>query len=162
MSSNSNDNSGAIFGLAIICAVLWFLMIAAYALACFVAAIFTLLSIIAWHRPIKLGSLIVHPHEARQFVLCGIIGAIGLPAFVLFCAWLFDWTVRDGWWFYIVTGGYAFGAIGISMTLEEHGAYIIEPFEDETALPPPPPTPQLPPAQPAPFHFASWDDEGQR
>lgn len=159
--SNNNDNSGAIFGLAMICAAFWFLAIAAYAIACFIAAILTILSIVAWHRTVRIGSFVFHPHEARQFVLCGVIGAIGLPVFVILCTALFDFAVRDEWWFYIVTGGYAFGAIGLSILLQENGERIIEPLEGDSILPPPP-APQLPPARPEPFHYASWDDEETR
>lgn len=157
--SNNNDNGGAVFGIALVFAVLWLLMIAAYAIACFVAAIFTVLSILAWHRTIRLGSLVIHPHEARQFVLCGIIGAVGLPVFTVFCLWLFESSIEDKWWFYIITGGYAFGSIGLSMMLEENDAHIIAPFEEGPVLPSPPPKPQLPPAPLPPFAYASWDDE---
>lgn len=161
MSSNNNDNGGAFLGIAFVCAALWFMMIAAYAIACFFAVIFTILSFIAWHRPLRLGKLALHPHEARRFVGCGIVGAIGLPAFVIFCTILFERDVPDEWWFYIVTGGYAFGSIGLSMMLEgdDDDAEIVEPADTGPHLPAAPSVLQLPAPPQQPFAYASWEDE---
>lgn len=153
MSNNQNDNSGA--GLVFIgfMMMLFFL----YALACFIALVFTALSLLAWFRPLTLWrGFTIEPGEAHALIYGGLSGAVVVPVFAAFSAWLFGERVPDEFWFYLVTGGYPIGAlIGIVLWAEYGAREPISPQQVYTA-----PTRIEPaPSSAAPFHYATWDDE---
>jgi len=161
--STNNDTNGAAMGLGLIIVALAFIAFAAYAIACFIAGIFTVFSLLALKRPLKLwGDHKVDPAEARIFLISGIVGAIAVPLFAEFCAFLADAAVPPEWGFYLVTGGYAFISLGVLAYLEENEPQMLHPDSfgpviDHVADPAPliatPPAP--------PFAYASWDDESE-
>lgn len=160
MSNNNGNDGGAAMGLALVGAFCMFVMIFIYAVACFVAVVFTIISWLAWDKPLRVfGYQLCAPHEARYFVYTGLAGAVGLAAFVVFCSLLFDKPVPDEWWFYIFTGGYSLAPWVVA-------GFLPKDFFDGFDVGPhptvidhvPAPAPSLPPA-PQPFAYASWDDE---
>ncbi|RST87265.1 hypothetical protein EJC49_06325 [Aquibium carbonis] len=155
MSSNNDQNSGAVVGLAFIGAGLMFLAIAVYAVVCFIAAVFTLLSLIAWFRPLKIFGGVIYPSEARLFVMSGLFGAFMVPMFAVFCGLMFEFVIPDEWWFYLVTGGYSF----VSMLVAVHHDQPQTNAEPEAVTYTPPPPPSLPKPVTREFNYATWDDE---
>jgi len=169
MSSN-NDTNGAAMGLGLIIVALAFVAFAVYAIACFIAGIFTVLSLLALKRPLKLwGAHKVDPAEARIFLISGIVGAIAVPLFAEFCAFLADAAVPPEWGFYLVTGGYAFISLGVLAYLEENEPQVLHPDSFGPVIDhvagsslPSIPQPQAPQTLPRPqFEYASWDDESE-
>lgn len=68
MSSNNNDN-GAVMGIAFVMAILAFIGLFIFAVLAFLACILTVLAVLAWNKPLKLGKHSLEPEEARMFVL---------------------------------------------------------------------------------------------
>ncbi|XHB98202.1 hypothetical protein ABWH97_07660 [Nitratireductor sp. ac15] len=160
MSSQNNEINFAVMGLAAIgfAALAFFYVVAA--IAAFLALIFTVLSLIAWNKPLKISRWIYTPHEARWFVYRGLIGTFMLPFFAGFCSILFDLTIPHEWWGYIYLAGYVLGSVGIAMMFD------LGPQEEAhpslpTAVEPPKKYMELPASRPdpKPFEYASWDDE---
>ena len=153
-----NENQGMLFGagLAIMAALI-------FAIMAFIAIILTVLALFAWNRPLRIGSLVVQPDEARSFVYRGLIGAVVLPAFIAFATALYgvavDW---DSYLFHILLLGYVGGSLGLEMLFADaqpphaEGEIIHPPIERQIT---PPRPQQLPPPQSPPFRFASWDDD---
>lgn len=159
MSNNNNDN-GALIGVAFLIAALGFVAIAMYAIACFVAFALTLLSILAWNRPIRLfGETLCTPLEARIFIGSGMAGAIAVPVFALFCSAIFDLRIDDDWWFYLITGGYSLGSLMIMTQLAKAYPDGLPSEAEGPTIGHIPEPPRLPAPPPAPFQYASWDDE---
>lgn len=164
--SNNNDNSGGIMIFAFLAAGAYFVFLFVAALAGFVAIIFTILSLLAWHRELRLGKLIITPSEARGFVWRGILGTILAPLFVAFCEFLFevrfDWNTYGG---YVVFAGYVLGSLGVGMLMEkaaeeeQQRQAMHRPVQTFT---PPPVQRGLPAPPKEPFQYASWDDDEGR
>lgn len=160
--SNNNDGGGCgllILLLAFGYILLWIIFavaVAAYAVMCFWAIILTLISLVAWNRPRRFFHLGITPYQARAMVCFGIVGTILLPAFGLFCEYLFEFRIDPRWWFYLCLGGYAWGCVGFSRT-QTFRADEIEYFylREQPALPAPD-RPQLP--GPKTFEYADWQD----
>ncbi len=161
--SNNNDN-GAAMGMAVVVAIFGFMAIFIYAVAVFLAIALTILSIIAWQRPVRaFGKTLCTPLEARIFIGSGMLGAVGVFLFAVLCTILFEVQIKEGWWFYIITGGYSFVSLFVMMNLAEQHPNGL-PYDPHHSGPviehDPAPVPQLPPSPaPAPFQYASWDDE---
>lgn len=156
---SSRNNNGEMMGIAIVIVIISFMFLAIYALLLFAAFILTILSVIAWNNPLKLGSHILEPHEARAFILRGIIGMFALPFFGAFCEFIFEIRIEEDYWPHLFLAGYALGSLGIEILMAKD-----EENTTTTVLPPqvpPPPLPRKPQGLPPgePFHFASWDDE---
>lgn len=155
--SSRNDNSGEMMGIAIVVALLTFAFLFVYAILLFGAFVFTVLSVLAWNNPLKLGQYTIETHEARAFVTRGVIGMFALPFFAAFCQALFNYQIEENIWPHLFLGGYALGSIGIELwTADEQTQTIDAPLPPQMPAPQEPSQP-LPPAEP--FHFATWDDE---
>jgi hypothetical protein len=162
MSSQNNDNSLAI-AIGFIGAGVVILGIFIFAVAAFITFIFTILSLCAWNKPLRITKkLTIEPEEARAFVGRGLIGAFLLPAFVCFCILLFGLNVRPDAWNYIVIVGYIAGSLGVEIMMAEESAQ----QADSVPLQLPPPSVQPRQNVPSrndttrpPFRFASWNDE---
>lgn len=168
--AQNNDNSGLV-GFAFLIAFAWFAMVFVFAVAAFFAFVLTVMSIMAWHKPLKFGSNTITTEEAHTFVKRGLAGAVLIPAFAVFCAVLFGWIVKDEYWFYLIVGGYTAGSVGL-------GLFEAQQEEEEKAKAAAvaqfyiPPQPSEPPRRAVrtmaqvqdqpPFRFATWDDEEKR
>lgn len=162
MASNNNDNSGVGVGIAFLFAGLYFLAMVVFAVALFIAVIFTILSLLALNKPLKLwGDHYLDPAEAKIFLISAGIGAVAVPIFAAFCAGLYGNTVPKEWVFYLVTGGYTFVPFVVLGYLEENEPEILHPIKAQV-IDHVPELQQLPRPSPAPFSYASWDDEDQR
>jgi hypothetical protein len=154
--SNRNDENAAM-GVAV--AAIGFAFMFFFALLAFAALVWTILSIFAWNKPLKLGPIDIQPHEARRFVGRGIVGMAIIPAFAIFCVMLFDLRIDwSFWWSYLLIGGYTAGSVGIEILADD---------DDETivATPATPPSPMITRPQrymdmrePPSHRFAKWDD----
>lgn len=163
--SNNNDN-GAAMGLGLVVALFVFAAIFFYALAVFIATAFTILAIFAWHLPVTaFGKTLCTPLEARIFIGSGIAGAVGVCAFAGLCTILFDTHIDDEWWFYLMTGGYSFVSLMVMMNLAEQHPNGLpnglpnDPHHYAPVVEHDPVPPSLPRPAPAPFEYASWNDD---
>lgn len=158
--SNRNDGNSefaivaGFFGAAAILLIFVF-----YILGIVLAAVFTVISICAWNKPLKLGENIVTPEEAHFFVYSGIVGAWALPAMAWLSSAIFQFDIHPDAWLHMYIGGYCFGSVGLTALASNSGMF---PGPDQTISPPPcaqiaPPPP--PAVKPEPFRFASWEDE---
>ena len=112
MSSNNNSMSPEMMvGILVLAAIGLFFMVIA-ALFAFVAIVMTGFAIAAWNEPITLAGDTLHPDQARAYVGRGVIGAIVLPVFVVFCAAAFQfdlYKITEHGWLLIILGGYSIG-----------------------------------------------------
>lgn len=156
----SNNDNGEMFGFAVVIAVLAVVGLFLYAVLAFLAVVLTIIAILAWNNPLKLGKTTVQPADARAFVGRGILGAIALPVFLTFCELLFDfridWEELGG---HIVLGGYILGSIGLEMMEGEETPQPVMPEYLPPVVPIAPPQPARPAPEQKPFRFAAWDDE---
>lgn len=163
MSGRNDGMNGASFGLAVLAcgAILAGLLL--FALAVFASVVLTILAVIAWDKPLRLGKQTVYPKEARAFIGGALTGAVALPIFAAFCSVLFDFRIEDAYWLYIAIGGYAAGGLGTIMVLSEMEEDS-PPMASPPALPPKPITrpPEKRRAPRRPFDFADWDDNEVR
>jgi hypothetical protein len=163
--SNRNDEN---MGIAIVFTIFAFAAIFLSALVAFAALIFTILSFLAWNKPLKLGSYTITPDEAHTFVYRGIAGAVLVPVFAMFAGAMFKYQFHPDIWFYLVVGGYSFGSpvIGIMQAAEEHekeraaAAMRVYEVEERKAAPVRKALP-VRQADPKPFKFADWNDEDE-
>jgi len=156
MSSNNNENAGLAFMLA-------GLIIASFVFMAFLAVIsmvLTLLSIIAWRKPLRLGKFTITSQEARRFVGTGVAGAIVLPVCLSLAYYGFHIPLAGALLPYSIFGGYVVGSLG-------YGLYLTM-LEEQAAESTPPPvarqivarTSESPAAKPTrEFEYASWDDD---
>lgn len=164
-SNNSNDNSGLAIGIAFIGGFAIIFAAILFALLAFVSLIFTAMAIVAWNKPLVIGKFRLEPEEARRFVYRGLAGMIFLPAFVMFCAVVFNVYIVDQAWGYLLIAGYAAGSLGIEILTAQDQPAQAQDAGNMIILPPQPseekPRSQRPlPRQPQePFRYASWDDE---
>ncbi|MBI1290198.1 hypothetical protein GC173_02995 [bacterium] len=173
--NNSNDNAvaGGIIGLLSAVAigfvfVILALIAAGFLILCFLALLFTLISVFAWNRPIYLWRLSIEPEDAREFITKGLIGGGLAAGFVVFLAILF--ALGDGGQIplilipYAFVFGYVAGSVGLAFLFEEDGAinspirYSEHTYRRAIDVTPPAHALPPPPAQ-IPFRYASWDDE---
>ena len=176
---NGTDSAG--FAFVVVIAVIGVAMAIIFALAAFAALVLTVLCMFAWKDGLTIGEFSIEAHEARAFIVRGILGTIIAPTFTVFCALLFGVEIDDGIWPYIFIGGYTAGSVGVEYLLSQQHA-------DTQAAPPiAPPLQITPPPASAPtkhpcvqancpllaatrdysraaraerpFQFASWDDE---
>lgn len=167
MSSNnkSDDAVGSfiMIGIAFAGAAILIAMVAVVFLATFAAFVLTILAIIAWNKPLRIGPLDIQPDQARAFVLRGLIGAALVPMFIGFTQLVFGLAIDWSFWFYFVLGGYVVASVGVELGLAEEGqsTHASEPAPPQTTLNV---TPRLalPKPAPGPFHYASWDEEEGR
>lgn len=159
MSNNNDQQTAMAFFFASAALAVIVVIVVLYVLSCFLAVILTILSLLAWSEPLRLGPYVIEPHEARGFIVAGCIGAVGVPVFAVFAAWLLNARIEDEWFFYLATGGYAFASIGFGLVLGALEAEAQQVEQSNTIIPPAP-MPQLPPRES--YRFASWDDEEAR
>ena len=164
--SGKNDE---VNGMAVIFAVLGagviILGMVVFAIMVLLAAALTLVAFVAWFKPLTLFGETVQPQEARWFVYRGIIGMIGVPAFVVFCAAFYDLHIDDALWSWLYLGGYVAGSVGIEalMAMNEAENAAAKPISPSPL--PPMPTVQIearPGQKTDHFKFASWQDEEKR
>jgi hypothetical protein len=175
--SNSNDNSGlaGVAGLAFAGAIILFALFAAA--SAFIAAIMSIVCLMAWERPIELFGHTLTPQEARGFIKRGLAGALIAPGFVIFASGFLQVPIRSDAWPYIVVGGYVIGSLVIGYFIgkaELEAAQQAQEAASLQALSPPVQSDRpvhtidarasITPVseeqvQPQPFRFATWDDE---
>ena len=165
--SNNNDNSGAILAFAVVATVAYMAIALIFAAAAFLSLCMTGLAIAAWHKPITVFGQEITPQEAREFVARGLIGAVLLPAFVLFASSMFQVGIRQDILLYTPLAGYAFGSLVVGHWIEQaKQEEVARTAHLQLMVPPQPPIRTIdaeaveqPRAEPAPFRFASWYDE---
>lgn len=125
-----------------------------------VSFVYFVVSLCAWNREIEFLGDTIRPDQARAYVIRGIVGAVGLPAFTAFLAMLFGLQVRQEVWGWFWLFGFVGGSLGIQVVIEwlEYRNQKNRPAQDNLSRPVTPPV-VPPPLPPAPFHYASWDDE---
>ena len=159
MSSNNKSDESA--GLAIIMGGAAVVAMFLFMLAAFVALALTVVYIFALDRPYKIGKFDVTPQEAKAFILGGLAGVVILPLFVAFIGAFSSSSIDWSFLPHILLAGYTLGSFGTVIAITKMA-------EEQT----PEATPEhpavtknvergLPPTPPAPFQFASWDDEEQ-
>lgn len=162
MSGKNDEVNGMAAIFAVVGAGVIVLGMFVFAIMVVLAAVLTLVALVAWFKPLTLFGETVQPEEARWFVYRGVIGMIGVPAFVAFCAALYGLHIDEEVWAWLYLGGYVVGSVGIEALKAIN--------ENETvAVEPPSPSP-LPPKQieahplpkADPFRFASWEDGDER
>lgn len=161
---NNNDHSGVAMVIAFIGATMMVLVAFFAALAAFAALVFTIIALCAWNHPIRVLGDTLYPAEARAFVKRGLLGAVLLPCFVIFCAILFDFRIEQNAWAFLMLGGYTLGSLGIEIMMADARQ---ETAANTTYFPPQPAAPQPPPHVPPRwsgqphehFTFADWNDE---
>lgn len=158
MSSNNNSEANGIaMAFALIGAALIFLGIFIYfALAAFtfVLSVFCLFTLT---KPRKFGKSTVTPDVARWFLIRGVIGWFAFPLVVSVVVQTMDWRISSDWTIHFMVAGYIIGALGGELILEMIDAQNEQNDAADVVAPPAPP--MLPPPQPEPFTFASWEDE---
>lgn len=161
MSSGKASSDDIASTLGFVLAGLIFFTKITLALLSFFALIITIFSLLAWRRPLRMGTVTLFPHEARAFVLRGLAGTLLVPAFVVFASAFFGVTFNwHAYWQYLILGGYLAESVGIEvLTADEENP------QPAILMPHPSTTPSLPPPD-APdvsiFRFADWDDEEKR
>ncbi len=166
MSQRNDEVSGIAIAFAFVGVAALFMAAIIFALLAFAALVLTVLSFFAWNQELKIGTLIITPDEARQFVKRGVIGAVALPVFVAFVAVLFGVKVIPDLWVYIVIAGYSLGSVGVAI-LEAQEAEQQASTGNQMVAPQPPPSPvpvkprPVPSVPPPPFRFASWNEEDE-
>lgn len=173
MSSKNNDEmTGIVMVFALIGAMVYAVVLAVGFLVILgiavVTLVFTILSLIAWNRPVRAFGQVIMPEEARRFIKRGLHGlwmfpyALGLLDY--FTSLQINW---DYLWVYLFIG-YAMGSVGVECipTHDENGQPLIEILPPDYQPPrqevlPPPARESRPTLEPElePFRFASWDDE---
>ena len=162
MSQGNNEATGIIFAISIVCVLGYMLVLAFAAFTLFVAFVLTIIALLAWNTPRRIGKWIITPDEARSFVYRGLAGAGLVPAFWIFCCVIFDLPFHGDLLLPVALFGYVLGSVGITLLEDE------EPLETQvvpmqTAVPEQLPTPNALPAPPKPpFRYATWDDEEAR
>lgn len=163
--SSQNSNEINVAGMAVV--FMGVVVAAAFvlivAVATFLAFVFTILALIAWDRPLKIGSQVFTPAEARAFVYRGLLGAFLAPSFLIFCAAVFGTPLTGDALLWSLIGGYVFGSVGIEWISAEEARNqpVILP-QPVYQAPEPPRSLPAPPAPRPPFQYASWDDEDVR
>lgn len=175
MSQQKDEMAGLAFvGAVIVCAI-YFVMIAVAAMLALSAIVFTVLALIAWNRPLYLGSETLEPEEARAFIYRGFFGAVVAPI-LTFLVWLFLDRHAFDWEVYALSAavGYVFGSVGIEIlaAMDEAQTFSARPGASPSKPPalsqaevkalPAPPQNVLPAAPKKPFRYASWNDEELR
>jgi hypothetical protein len=160
-SQNNNETNGFAVAFAFIGVAIAMAAAIIAVIACFITFVFTILALLAWNRPLKLGKHILTPAEARGFVYRGLAGAVLVPAFAIFCVVFFNVFIPGDALPYLIVGGYVAGSLGIEVLMAD-GTEAQAPMN---VTPPPPEMPRGLPAPPAsrqPFEYARWDDEDAR
>ena len=170
MSGRSDDNSGVSMAGGLLLVFVMLVGLVLFAVIGFITFFFTIVSLIALFRPVRLGKYVVEAEEGKTFLKRGLAGAFLVPAFAFFCCVIFGLRIRPEFWNWLVIGGYCLGSLGVS-TVEAIEAQNAE-EQARTAELLLPPTPaqravDAPEGNPSPsrsksaspFRFASWDDE---
>lgn len=156
MASQNNQSNGAGAAMGIVAAGMLVFFYVFVIVICILSFVCTILSLIAWFRPLKLGRWGVTPTEARWFIYGGIIGAYLFPMFAEFFLLLIELSIPVKYWDYANVVGYILGSFAGTLIYEEikepepPARLEIEPTYIKRTPPPP---------APKPFEFASWDDE---
>lgn len=160
--SQKNDETTAIamvMAFAGAAVLMFFAVIVA--IAAFATFVLTILCLLSWNRPLRIGGIVFIPEESRAFIHFGLAGSLLLPAFILFASLFLNIHINWNYLPYMTLGGYMLGSLGIFMILGQQtqeaapGAEYVPP----RAQLPAPPQHALPRQQPETFRFASWDDE---
>jgi hypothetical protein len=165
MASQDNDTSGAtivavvVGGFGVVFgAIVIGMAVAAIAYILLATVLFTVLSVLAWTKPLHIWDGVVTPGMAHNFVLGGVCGSVVVLICLVIAEFLLGIDVPGKYIGWFIIGGYVAGAFICDHTmvaddLEEYGAYIPPPPADAPDAEPL----ELP--QPQPFKFATWDDE---
>lgn len=160
--SQKNDETTAIamvMAFAGAAVLMFFAVIVA--IAAFVTFVLTILCLLSWNKPLRIGGIVFMPHESRAFVLFGLSGSLLVPAFILFATLFLNIHINWNYLPHIMLGGYMLGSLGIFMILGQQTQEVVPPPQYAPSHPqlPAPPQRALPRQQPETFRFASWDDE---
>jgi len=160
-----NDQTSAMYtGIALVIGVIMIAGLVFFAIAAFTALVLTVLSLIAWNRPLNLGFITLEPPVAHAIVYSGLAGAVLTPPGALFFAYLFDFTIDPEAWPYLLIGGYTGGFLTLVSIANDY-ARDNEPARHDPPAPPPKaitPPPQAPRTPTRPFDFADWNDDELR
>ena len=160
MSSNNQPSAEGVMVIMVLmafCVAIYFLLVIAFILLFLASVVYTLVALWAWEKPRRFLGETVTPEEAQGFVVRGFIGAFAFCVVaMLFCEFTDIYLTED---MLGIVGilGYAAGAIGVGVLIEEQKKQTTV----QEILPPanyPPPLPPVPPAPPKPFSFAEWED----
>ncbi|GLQ36795.1 hypothetical protein GCM10007908_04150 [Rhizobium albus] len=161
MSSQNDENKGMIMVLAFVGAMLYALALVAFVVFIIASLVLTVLCLLAWNKPRRLGKEILMPDEARGFVKRGLLGAFLLPLCCFVLELFTDFRLNPDYLFYVVLFGYALGSLGMAILMaNQAGSELTEQTDFPPVQPLAPPPPQERPQ--IPFRFASWDDEKGR
>jgi hypothetical protein len=157
-SQNNNEMNGIVVAFVFIGVAIAMAAAIIAVIVCFITFVFTILALIAWNRPLRLGKHILTPAEARSFVYRGLAGAVLVPAFAIFCEVFFNVFIPGEALPYLIAFGYVAGSLGIEWLMAQN-ADAQAPID---VTPPPPAAPPSLPAPRQPFEYARWDDEDAR
>lgn len=160
--SQKNDETTAIamvMAFAGAAVLMFFAVIVA--IAAFAAFVLTILCLLSWNKPLRIGKLVFMPHESRAFVLFGLSGSLLLPSFILFASLFLNIYINWDYLPHIILGGYILGSFGFMSLLGQETQEAVPPSQYTPAHPQLPAPPQRTQAHQSPdrFRFASWDDE---
>ncbi|WP_431284507.1 hypothetical protein ACQW02_06805 [Humitalea sp. 24SJ18S-53] len=163
MNQQNNENSAAIFAIAVVMAVIITVAAVLFMAAAFICFVMTIVCLFAWNKPIVIRNEVwVEPVDARSFVRRGLAGAFLLPAFAIFCEIVLGVYVRGDALPYLIMGGYIAGSLGIEILIQQ--VLDAEKAQQVEVLPPQIETRAQSQQQARldrpPFEFADWDDEG--
>lgn len=172
---SSNNGVGAVAAMLLLIGFLFgalafiiaYLMIGISVLFGFIAFAWSLVCLLAWSHPFRLGKIYVHPDEARAFVIRGVFGAMTVPAFLLFSDVVLDVSVRWEFLAWYIFGGYTLLSVGFEyiFATRKDVPYVYHEAAPEPVFPAhprlsPPPEPVYLPSPIKPS-FANWDDEAE-
>ena len=161
MASRNSETDGFAIGLGLLAFAAIVLWIVIYILAGIVTAVFTVMSLMALWRPLKIGKQTITPKEARWFLVRGIIGVFAFPLIAAIAAQMLKIEIEPEWRVHLMAIGYMLGSLGgewVSYTITE-----AQTKEEAAKKPPVPQAPTITPPkmiyQGKPFEYASWNDE---
>jgi hypothetical protein len=160
MSQNNNSEG---MGFALVLAALGVAALFIFAVLAFLSLSVTVLCLIAWNKPLTIGTLSITPTDARGFVGTGLVFSFLLPCFALFCALVFNVQIVPDYWPHIILAGYTLGSLGYAWNLEEEAkaaaaAAPVMPVQTAQIAPPPRANDGAREADGPAFRYAEWDD----
>ncbi|PSM16693.1 hypothetical protein [Nitratireductor sp. StC3] len=164
MMSSNNNNGDVGMAVGLVVAGLACLALMAFFAAAFIAFVMTVLALFAWNRPLRIGrKFVITPEEARGFVKRGLAGMGLVPFFFVLLDVLLGVTIEWDFLPYMALFGYVAGSLGIEVLMAEMDDAVPDqawPQEQRPALPEPETRPVA--EKPAPFRYATWDDEEEQ
>lgn len=165
MSSNNSQTHYALFCIALVGALAYFIFIVLAVVAGIATFILTILAVIAWISDgLEIGEESITREDAVQFIVRGLIFAAGVPIFwALVCAVSDIPNSLPAKW--LVTGGYIFGSTILDLLIDDPQNNSQESSVQRAIALPVEPASQGPhPSQTFehPYYkFATWDEDRQ-